>query len=50
MGASDSLTSSGTGLAFQHTTSALVLGLVHVYEFLLFLLAGISLINSIGLP
>lgn len=51
MGASDSLTLAVAGLSFAHTAiCTTVLGLVHVLDSLLFLLSGVSTINSIGLP
>lgn len=51
MSAPGSLTSGGAGLPYTHTTiRVLVLGLVHVHDFIHFLLAGVSLINSIGFP
>lgn len=51
MGAPDSLTLAAAGLSFAHTAiCTTVLGLVHVLDFVLFLLAGVSIINSIGLP
>lgn len=50
-GAPDSLTSAAAGLPFARTTiCTTVLGLVHMRDFVLILLAGVSLINSIGLP
>lgn len=51
MGAPAPVPSGSAGLTFAYTTiSALILGLVLLCVTVLFLLAGVSLINRIGLP
>lgn len=48
--APDCLTSAAAGLSFAHTTiCTTVLGAAHMLGIVLLLLAGVSLINSIGL-